>query len=64
MIENLKFKSKDIVLVGDTKHDSEVVEEMGINCILINHGHVSTRRLKKTGRKVVSNIKSVLELIN
>jgi len=64
LIKKLKFKTKDIVLIGDTKHDSEVAEVMGINCILINHGHVDDKRLKNTGRIVVSNLKNILKLIN
>ena len=63
LIKDLKYKTKDIVMVGDTTHDSEVAEKMGIDCILINHGHVNEKRLKKTGRRVVSNIKNVFELI-
>ena len=62
--ENLEFKNNEIVLVGDTIHDSEVAEEMGIDCILVDHGHVNTQRLIKTGRTVQSSIRSVLELIN
>ena len=64
LIENLKFNKKDIVLIGDTIHDSEVAEKMDIECILVNHGHVNNTRLKKTGRIVVSNIKKIFELIN
>ena len=64
LIENLKFNKKDIVLIGDTKHDSEVAEKMDIECILVDHGHVNNIRLKKTGRRVVSNIKNIFELIN
>jgi phosphoglycolate phosphatase len=62
--ENLEFKNNEIVLVGDTIHDSEVAEEMGVDCILVDHGHVNTQRLIKTGRAVQSSIRSVLELIN
>jgi len=62
--EDLKFKNNEIVLIGDTIHDSEVAEEMGVDCILVDHGHVNTNRLVKTGRIVQSSIRSVLELIN
>ena len=27
-------------MIGDTNHDSDVAEELNINCILIDHGHV------------------------
>ena len=47
---------KNIVIVGDTIHDSDVAEKLKINCVLIDHGHVSGEGLK-TGRKVFSNLK-------
>lgn len=64
LIENLKFNKKDIVLIGDTIHDSDVAKKMNIECILVDHGHVNNKRLIKTGRRVVSNINSIFELIN
>ena len=64
LIENLKFNKKDIVLIGDTIHDSDVAKKMDIECILVDHGHVNNKRLIKTGRRVCSNINSIFELIN
>ena len=37
--------------------------ELNIDCILIDHGHVSGRRLKKTGRTVVSNLMDIIDHI-
>ena len=42
-------------MIGDTPHDSEVAEAMGIDCILVEHGHVSKDRLQETGRKTFQN---------
>ena len=47
-------------MVGDTLHDSEVAEAMNIDCLLVDHGHISRERLEKTGRKVISNLNQVL----
>ncbi len=58
-IKNLSFDKKEILMIGDTLHDSEVAEELKIDCILIDHGHVNRSRLKKTGRKVVSNFMEI-----
>ena len=63
LINKLPFKSGDIAMVGDTNHDSDVAEELNINCILINHGHVDSKRLKKTGRTVVSNLMDIINHI-
>lgn len=62
--EKLQFEKNEIVLIGDTIHDSEVAEELSVDCILVDHGHVNKERLVKTGRIVRSSIRSVLELIN
>ena len=56
LIKNLPYDKKEIILIGDTIHDSDVAEEININCFLINHGHVSTHRLKSTGRKGIFQI--------
>ena len=48
-------------MVGDTIHDSEVARAMDIECILVEHGHVSKDRLLKTGRKVVPDFEELLK---
>ena len=63
LINKLPFKSEDIAMIGDTNHDSDVAEELNINCILINHGHVDSKRLKKTGRTVISNLMDIINHI-
>ena len=60
LINNLPYNKKDIILIGDTIHDSEVAEKINVNCFLIDHGHVSKKRLQSTGRKVFSNLKDIL----
>ena len=45
---------------GDTIHDFEVAEELGVKCILIADGHQSKRRLIKTGAKVIDNLSQLL----
>ena len=63
LINRLPFKRRDIVMIGDTNHDSDVAEKLNINCILIDHGHVDGKRLKKTGRTVVSNLMHIINHI-
>ena len=63
LIKDLPYNSKDIVIIGDTIHDSDVAEKLKINCILIDHGHVNGERLKKTGRTVLSNLKDLIPQI-
>ena len=55
-INELSYAKDNVVMVGDTVHDSDVADAMGIDCILINHGHMGTKKLKTTGCKVFSNL--------
>ena len=52
-----------VVLVGDTLHDYEVAEAMGIDCILLAHGHHSAERLNQSGARVAENHLELLELL-
>jgi len=63
LIKNLSYKREEIIMIGDTIHDSDVAGQMGVNCFLIDHGHVSRKRLKKTNRIVLSNLNEVLPYI-
>lgn len=46
MIESLGLNKKETVMVGDTTHDAEVAEAMGVPCLLYAGGHNSLPRLK------------------
>ena len=62
-IDELLYDSKSVVMIGDTGHDSDVASTMGIDCVLVDHGHVSNDRLKETGRVVLNNLDQVFEFI-
>ena len=63
-VNEISYDSKEIIMVGDTVHDSEVAEAMAIDCVLVENGHVSRKRLTKTGRKVISNLNEFLCLLD
>ncbi len=63
LIKSLSYKNNEVVLIGDTIHDSDVAESMNIDCLLIDQGHVNNDRLQKTGRKVFSNLAEVFQFI-
>ncbi len=46
LIEQSGFNHSDTILIGDTDHDLEVGRELGIDVILVSHGHQSEERLK------------------
>ncbi len=45
LLEALEAPPEEILLVGDTNHDHEVAEELGIRCVLLTGGHQSRSRL-------------------
>lgn len=50
---------KDCLMIGDSGHDKEVADAMGIDCILIARGHEGKERLLKVTDKVYDSIKEV-----
>lgn len=61
MISRLEIRKDSAVIIGDTIHDYEVAQELGIACILITNGHQSEERLKTTGVPVVASLKELLK---
>ena len=61
-VNRLKLNPQEILLIGDTDHDFEVAETIGINCLLLSHGHHSPTRLQKTGATVVQGLNDVFQL--
>ena len=62
-MEEMPYDSDEVVMIGDTIHDSEVAKAMNVDCILVTHGHVSRKRLEKTGRVIVDDLSEVLQLL-
>ncbi len=46
LIHNAGFPQSDTVIIGDTLHDLEVAQELGVDAILISHGHQCPTRLR------------------
>ena len=59
LISEHNIEKKNSFIIGDTNHDFEVAEQLGINCILISDGHQSEKRLKETGTAVISELKKL-----
>ena len=55
-IKQLKMNPKEILMIGDTDHDFEVAIAMGVDCILLSHGHNCISRLQNTGAIVINNL--------
>ena len=48
LLKQLGLPPEDILLIGDTNHDHEVAEHLGIQCMLLTGGHQSEHRLHGT----------------
>jgi len=59
LISEFKLKKDKTWIIGDTIHDFEVAEKLGIKCILIADGHQTEKRLKSTGAVVLSELKEL-----
>jgi phosphoglycolate phosphatase len=55
-LETCLLHPLELLLVGDTTHDSDIARELGINCILIPNGHQSRKRLENTGYPVIDSL--------
>lgn len=54
-------RPQETILVGDTTHDAEVAEALGIDCILVARGHQSADKLAATGRPVAIDIAALIQ---
>lgn len=61
MISNLGIEKENAVIIGDTIHDYEVAQELGIACILVSNGHQSEKRLQSTGVPIVADLEALLK---
>jgi phosphoglycolate phosphatase len=60
LITHHNTNKEDCWIIGDTLHDYEVAEELGIGCILVADGHQSVERLKTSNALIVGELKDLL----
>jgi phosphoglycolate phosphatase len=61
-IARLEFNPSEIMMIGDTLHDYEVAEALGIGCILIPSGHCSRERIVSCGAMVLDTVDALIDL--
>lgn len=52
-VSEMPWDPRTVLLVGDTLHDFEVAEALGVPVVLLAHGHHAPERLRQTGAPVV-----------
>ena len=63
LIEKINIPLDEILLIGDTTHDLEVANKLGIKSILIAHGHHSFEKLSPKSEFVINNFKELEKFI-
>ena len=58
-INKLELNPSEILFIGDTIHDKDIADIIGSDCILIAKGHVSKKRLIKTGAHVFNELNEI-----
>ncbi len=61
-MQQKQISPKECVLIGDTVHDYEVAEEMGIDCILLTCGHQAEEALRQCGCPVCTDHQQLEEV--
>ncbi|MBO4287971.1 MAG: HAD family hydrolase [Kiritimatiellae bacterium] len=52
LLRDVRAAPETTLLIGDTLHDAEVAEDLGVSCILVARGHQSEARLRRSGHPV------------
>ncbi len=63
LIEKIGIDKSLIVMIGDTLHDFDVANELGIDCILIAHGHHPSKKLQQKTGKVIENLNQLIDFL-
>ncbi len=63
-ITGLDVSPDEVLFIGDTIHDFEVADAMGVNCILVANGHNSRPRLDACGIPVFNSLSEVRDYIH
>lgn len=58
-IANSNLNPSEVLFVGDTVHDFEVADAMGVQCALVANGHNSRPRLEACGVPVFNSLSGV-----
>ncbi len=55
-LPKLAIPSHSILLIGDTLHDADIAQQLGLRCCLIPNGHHSKQRLEKSTATIVDSL--------
>ena len=64
LFESLDIDRNDAVFIGDTLHDLETANALGIDCVLVSYGHQGRKLLDEHNAFVADSMKEIEEIIN
>lgn len=59
-VAQLGVDPREVLMIGDTIHDHEVAQAMGVDCWLIHSGHQDQTRLAARGVRVIASLTELL----
>ena len=62
LVKELGTDPSNAVMIGDTLHDKEVADAMGVDIILLSSGHYSRERLKTANTLIIDKLSDLLTL--
>ncbi|MBT7618920.1 MAG: HAD family hydrolase [Calditrichaeota bacterium] len=63
LMESLGISRHQVLLIGDTIHDYDIAEQLGIDCALVSIGHHSREKLKRKSARVFDQLSDVANLL-
>ena len=60
-LADLPHRPDEVLFIGDTAHDFEAAQAMGVDCLLIAHGYQHPDRLTHLGVRVMNSFTEILQ---
>lgn len=63
-IKQLSWDPSEVVMVGDTLHDYEVAQAIGVDCVLMTHGHHCSTRFQGTDAIIAHSLQELNQIFS
>ena len=63
ILKEHNLNNKETLLIGDTEYDCAVAKGLGCGVVLVSYGHLSYKRLSKTGETVLRNTQELKDFL-
>ena len=60
-ISELPYEPSKVLFIGDTLHDHEVAEAIGVDCVLLTSGHQNRNILSRAGCRMADSLKEITD---